>query len=335
MRKISKLIVILAVVGILINDVYSIHKNNLKIREISNYSDNSINADIKKISLDRLRKEYVDDIQAVKNGEYDNLSTEELFVYITDADVITGSIERSNDNYKDMSLLEVVEAEYCTYPYLAYIGSTKSDEDKRYCHVPCDMDYVVFMRGKLFELMEDLETESEPIKIYYSNGDNLDDEYQLSNGKISVGNAITFVEKYFAELYPYNIYPEIKEKVHHVNVLNIGKGIYGYEFSMVREFGGLIADAECMITGINKEVYDTTKVTMVETNDIDMRIGSGNGHVMEKGDDVLSEVVSLKSALELVSSKICSNSKYEIKEISMIFRRKVINDILYQQEYIC
>ena len=98
MRKISKLIVILAVVGILINDVYSIHKNNLKIKEISNYSDNSINADIKKISLDRLRKEYVDDIQAVKNGEYDNLSTEELFVYITDADVITGSIERSNDN---------------------------------------------------------------------------------------------------------------------------------------------------------------------------------------------------------------------------------------------
>ena len=89
---------ILAVVGILINDVYSIHKNNLKIKEISNYSDNSINADIKKISLDRLRKEYVDDIQAVKNGEYDNLSTEELFVYITDADVITGSIERSNDN---------------------------------------------------------------------------------------------------------------------------------------------------------------------------------------------------------------------------------------------
>ena len=238
-----------------------------------------------------------------------------------------------------------VVAQYCTYPYMAYVGVTQGIDDLRYCHVPCDFDYVVFMRGKLFELTDgqmgpDLEGDDSNIDlvaVYYKNDESLDDEYPLLNGQMSIREAISFVEDYFQHLYPYNIDSKVSEVVYKVEVFDIGKETYAFELALTRQFCGLTADSGQTAGKMDREMHtymkDTTRVIMVEKNNVDIRIGSGNGHCMECVGQPITEVISMESALQLVSDSIGMNSHYEVEEISMIFRRKIINDTLYQQEY--
>ena len=392
MKKIIKYLVLLIVVGVVAGVIYKISDNNKNVKAGNHYSDTDGSVKIEKQSLKQIREMYSNDVEDLRNGEYDKLSTQNPYIYITEQDSVSNISEKSNHKFDNLSLMELLEAEYevvknligedlnmdylvddtsmqynnenydihyptyqetvesiknntytpneltaATRPYLGYIGLTVEGGDQRYCHVPQDMDYVVFMRGKLFELTgeahEDLESDFEPLKTYYNCGTNLEDKYMLSNGEISIKDAIDFVEQYFEDLHPYNIFPEIKNIVHHVSVFDIGNGIYAYEFTMVRKFDGLIAEAGTASGEEDNEVKDCTKVTMVETDNVDIRIGSGNGHEMSKIGEEITEVISLKSVLELISSKIGNNSQYEITEISMIFRRDVKERKLYQQEY--
>ena len=234
-----------------------------------------------------------------------------------------------------------VVAEYCTWPCLTYDSGLSGDSNVfKYCHVSPDMDYVIFKRESLCESLGVLEDHMEgnpdyvPIKTYYKTSPDLDDEYKLSNGTISVRKAIDFVEQYFSNLYPYNIFPENKEFVHHVSVFDLQDGICAMEFALTKEFGGLITETERPGEADYTEVRNDTRVTMVETDNVDMRTGSGNGLEMHQIGDGITKVVSLKSALEIISSNIGKNSKYEINEISMIFRRKIYDQTSYRENYL-
>lgn len=377
---------------------FNVYHNNKKIEGIDLYTNNYIDTPLETISLDELRSVYEQNVEEIKNGKYDNLSADNPVVTITQADSVCNIKETSNDWYKDVDMLELVEeeldiikqligedinmdyvvddtswyyiddqynlhyptysetvesiksgtytpndfvAQYCTYPYLAYIGVTLGGDDLRYCHVPCDLDYVVFMKGKLYEISDvttdDISAQYDPIAVYYKNGYGLEDEYELLNGKISIRESIEFVENYFKNKYPYNFDEKIKQVVYKVEVFDIGNGIHALEFSIIREFGGLLTDSGNTSENVDTELMtyakDSTRIIMVETDDIDMRIGTGNAKRMQYVGKPIKKVVSLDSALEKISNSLGKNSKYKIEEISMIFRRKIVNDTLYQQEY--
>ena len=390
-KIIPKIIVVFIVLFAVIYSVYNIKENNKKVSKESYYTDKKDDVNIEFTTIEELRKDYLDNISDVKDGVYENLTTNNPYVYITKENTISEIKEKSNTRYKDKSRLELLEEEYkivkeligdnlnmdnlvddtswyyindnydlhyptyeetiesikngtytpnelvaTTYPKLAYVGAPRGGKDRMYCHVPPDMHSVVFMKGGLFKLMntviDDLETEYTPVKIYYKNSSDLDDEYQLSNGKMSVGDGIEFVENYFANKYPYNINKDIKEKVYFVDVFDIGNGLYAYEFGITKEFAGLIGEVGYILEGASIANKYDTRAIMVETNDVDMRIGLGNGNEMEKIGEEFSKVVSLKSAFQLISEKIGKNSKYEVKEIAMIFKRKILNGTIYQED---
>lgn len=377
---------------------FNVYHNNKKIEGLDLYSNNYIDTPLETISLDELRSVYEENVEEIKNGKYDNLSADNPVVTITQADSVCNIKETSNDWYKDVDMLELVEEElgvikqligedinmdyvvddtswyytdkrynmhyptyketvesikagtytpnevvasYCTYPYLAYTSNMSMSEDHRYCHVPCDLDYVVFIKGKFNKLLFDAGVEVEnDLKIvgeYYKNGEGLEKEYELLNGKISIKEAIDFVENFFENKYPYNINKDVKQKVYKVRVYELENGIYALQFLLVREFNGLLTDWSDNSGSVDNEVLtygtDSARAVMVEINDIDMREGSGNAKRMEYVGKPITKVVSLDSALEKISNSLGKNSKYKIEEISMIFRRKIVNDTLYQQEY--
>lgn len=90
-----------------------------------------------------------------------------------------------------------------TYAATSDYLNTDNDSDKRYCHMGDRFINVNVIKGKYIELAdtscEDPKYELDSMATYYPTGQNLEDIYELNNGAISIGNAIDFVEYYWAE----------------------------------------------------------------------------------------------------------------------------------------
>ena len=226
-----------------------------------------------------------------------------------------------------------------TLPYMSYIAWTKDDKkDTRYAHVSHDFDEVVFMKGKLMELQgskwEDPETKYEAFASYYVDDGNLNDEYRLLNGTISVKEAIDFVENYFNNELPYDKAPDVEEKVARVDIYEIDENVLCMEFTLRRKYNGLVFEYGALSGNfIPPYGFDSTRVIMVETDKIDERIGNGNGMLMEVEGKSVDKIVSLKSALDKVSGQIGKNSKYNVDLIEMIYRREEIQHDGFYWEY--
>lgn len=247
---------------------------------------------------------YEETVESIKNGTY-----------------------QPNDFYKEYDII---------FPFLIYGGaSTGSDDKGRYCCVPADLDCIIFWKGRVEGESKMEDEEPLIVKQYYRNSPDLADEYQLYNGSISVGEAIAFTENYFANLYPFNMFPESRELVHHVEVLKQQDGKYIFRLSLTKEYAGLIADTELFNKWGNTAEYRTsTRVYMKETDDINIREGTGNAMEMQKDGKEIREIIGLNDVLKKVSASIGKNSSYEVKEISMIFRRDVKESTTYKVHHV-
>ena len=227
-----------------------------------------------------------------------------------------------------------------TKPYMSYVAWTKgAKNDTRYAHVSHDFSEIVFIKGKLMELQgskwENPEERYKAIATYYMDDINLEDEYKLLNGTISIRDAIDYVEKYFnGNQLPYDKAPEVEEKVAKVEVFEIAKDTLCLEFTLRRKYKGLVFEygplSGTYMGAIPPYENDHTRVIMVETDEIDERLGMGNGMIMEQEGEAVTQVVSLESAIQKVSRQIGKNSKYRVDSIEMIYRNELVhNDGFY------
>lgn len=175
-------------------------------------------------------------------------------------------------------------------------------------------------------------TEFDSVATYYPNGDNLDDVYELDNGSISIGDAIEFAEYYWAECIPYDTAEDVEKKVRQVEVYQLKNGNYCICLEMTRKFKGLMFEYEpCFESqALLSWWVDSGRVIMVDTDDVDELIGSGNRFTVEETGNKSDEVVSLNSAMDIVSDRIGNNSRYEVQSIEMIYRQQMI---AYETDY--
>ena len=271
---------------------------------------------------DDLDSEYLKDGNAMRNNR------EDVFNLYLRNDEVIDYIE--NGTYSEVaSLGELPEMFYGAW-------ARYENDDRRYCMTSSHFVYVPVMKGKYMELAdtfnENPTTEFDSVATYYPDSDNLDDEYELDNGSISIGDAIKFAEYYWAECIPFDTTKDVEKKVRQVEVYQLKNGKYYICLEMTRKFKGLMFEYQYPFDSNVALSWwlDNGRTIMVDTDDIDELIGEGNGFEVEETGNKSYEAVSLKSALDKVSDKIGNNSKYEVQRIEMIYRQQIVT---YETDY--
>ncbi|MDE6232095.1 MAG: hypothetical protein K2M60_01930 [Lachnospiraceae bacterium] len=271
---------------------------------------------------DDLDSRYLEDGNCLRNNG------EDIFNLYLRNDEVIDYIE--NGTYSEI-------ASFSELPAMFYDSWTRRiSDDRRHCEINDLFIYVPVMKGKYMELAdtfnEDPKTEFDSVATYYPDGDNLDDEYELDNGSISIADAIKFAEYYWAECMPFDTAEDVEKKVRQVEVYQLKNGKYCIYHEMTRKFKGLMFEYEHPFdsrAGLSWWL-DYGRTIMVDTDDIDELLGTGNGFVVEETGKKSYEAVSLKSAMDKVSDKIGNNSKYEVQRIEMIYRQKIV---AYENNY--
>ncbi|MBQ3545004.1 MAG: hypothetical protein IJA34_08485 [Lachnospiraceae bacterium] len=226
-------------------------------------------------------------------------------------------------------------------PNITYSAYSNVEGDNRYAHFLPDFSKTMVIKGKVIEMSEqpgmDPASEYEALAIYYPEGENIYDEYELQNSKISIREAINFVEDYFKNKLPYDISIGAEKKVAKVAVYELSEGKICLEFYIVRIINGMETEYSSSygMGGPGTYIDEICPAMMVDVDDIDQYILLNNTLKFEKEGKSVSEVVSLESALQCVSDKIGKNSIYNVTEARMSYRRKIINDRQFENEYEC
>lgn len=226
-------------------------------------------------------------------------------------------------------------------PALVY-GCMDGEKPYSYAHVFADFSIVTFDRGKISNLLnEEIFFPEDRYGIIKSYGlsDELDDEFQLLNGSISIKEAIDFVEYYLNSCMPYEMSDDVKIKVNQVNVVELNSDLNILHFQTTRNYKGINFEWGGFYFNCEKDdkyLKDRGSVHIIEIDDIDRYGVTDNGNT----DDVVStneikKIITPKGALDIVSEEIGSNSIYKISKIELVYRNQIINNILVEgTEYV-
>ena len=273
------------------------------------FDQNSIYEDTVSVDGGWLLREYKEVYKHLNEGTYDQICSDKVYGY--------------------------------SLPDITYSAYSFVDGDNRYAHFSPDFSHTMVLKGKVIEMSEkpgmDPSSEYEALAIYYPEGENIDDEYELQNGKISIREAITFVENYFKNQLPYDISMGAEKRVAKVGVYEISEGNLCLEFNIVRILDGMETEygSSYGMGGSGLYTDEICQAMMVDVDDIDQYILLNNTLKFEKEGKPAAEVVSLESALQSVSDKIGKNSLYNVMEARMAYRKKIINDRQFENEYEC
>lgn len=223
-------------------------------------------------------------------------------------------------------------------PAIAYAPVWDSDSDFRYIYVQKDFGYIAVMKGKLIaetkgkaEFYEDPEVGFEPIASYFRNSDQTEDKYELFDGNaISVKDAIAYVEDFMNNKLPYEKASDALIEVAKVDVFEVAEGKRCFEFSIRRKYSGLVFEyGPVNSSGAEMLNYpwDSGKVIMTNVNDIDEILGTNFGIHIEQENTAMKEIISMESAIQILSEKAGQNSRYCVESIEMAYRQVVTDRI--------
>ncbi|MBQ3544238.1 MAG: hypothetical protein IJA34_04540 [Lachnospiraceae bacterium] len=219
------------------------------------------------------------------------------------------------------------------FPGLVY-GCMDDEQPYSYAHVYEDFSTIWFDRGKISNVLNEEmifpENRCEIIKKYEIN-DELDDEYQLLNGSITIREAIDFVENYLNNCMPYEMSKDAQIKVNQVNILEVNDNLYILKFLATRNYKGINFEWGGFAFDCGKDDYylkDRGFAYMIETDMIDKYLAYANGNTdtIESTGEI-KKVVTPKSALDIVSEEIGSNSIYKVSKIELAYRNEIINGV--------
>lgn len=219
------------------------------------------------------------------------------------------------------------------YPALTYC----LQEDNRYEYALAfgGFEIIGFNKGFLYNLTggtsTDPEESCEQVRKY-GLSDETDDEYDLYNGKLSIRDGIEFVEKYFNENLPYENNKKVKMKVQYVTVLKVRDGLYAYQFNLARNYNGISFESGGTVWDTTSDYeYDKDRAIayMINIDDIDCYCGTHNGNTdtIENNEEI-KNVVTPESVMKIISEEVGENSTYTVSSVSLIYRLKIINDVL-------
>lgn len=167
----------------------------------------------------------------------------------------------------------------------------------------------------------------EPLARYYNDGKNDGVKYKLSDGEVSIGDAI----KYFTEEYPKSLPFEEKPSllVNYVDVYELKDGIYAYVFA-----------ASCMYNSVPIERIDELSANspipnyasldaeglMVKSGDIDFSYSCTPLTNVSAAGEPVTDILSLKEAADTASEKLTQNVKFNVLSTEFVYNGVIKDD---------
>ncbi len=158
------------------------------------------------------------------------------------------------------------------------------------------------------------------IDTIYAGADDgsLDKEYQLLDGKLSVRDGIKFIEDYVNTKMPYETNPDIKASVYAVYVMPVTDDIYCYHFRMRRSIYGLVTEAGWpSMTGVTGYLAESADAEIILSDEVDELADQRLIDNTEKTGDVITEIIPMDAAIDIVSSEIGDNSTYKVYSLEL------------------
>lgn len=164
--------------------------------------------------------------------------------------------------------------------------------------------------------------------VFYTEDLTCSDTYRLVDGEISIADAAKFAQSYLDNLkftpYEGNI---PKPRIYAVNVVDIGKERYGYNFLTTVEYKGMDFEHHYsngiggsysgVLTDYDTREYTTIngKIDMIETDKIHHFMSIAYGVEITEGEPT-TEIITLEAAADIISDFYSESMKFAVQEVS-------------------
>lgn len=160
----------------------------------------------------------------------------------------------------------------------------------------------------------------EPVARYYNDGKNDNVTYKLSNGEMSIGDAIKYFTKDYAKSLPYEVKPEYY--VRYVDVYKLGDKTYAYLLMTTTMYDKIPFEQGFeMSTASNIPNFfmSNGQALMVSKNEIDTTLWCCPETEIKVVGNPVKQCVSLKEAADIVSKSLSDNVKFNVISTELIY----------------
>lgn len=152
--------------------------------------------------------------------------------------------------------------------------------------------------------------------------------FMLDDGQVTIDEAASFCEDYFANTALYTKDIPTKLKVGSVNVFQIGDDKYAYLMFLARSYAGVPFDALNMegatssFSDNNVYVFASSEALMTKTDEIEYCYLSMIYDDIDPVGDRIDNIISLEKAADIVSENMTHYITFQVENISLVYCSK-------------
>lgn len=244
-----------------------------------------------------------------------------------DYSAMTAGIYNEKDEYVSMPLEEfksiIEDGSFAGNKYVTLFKDTREIGEKGFTQLDPGFFTAWFSRGELEETLPMMSCDTQKIYNLTTGKGDVADKIKLQGEETSIEEAIAYVENFLNNELPYEKNKEFLYKVAEARVMKNDKQEF-LGFCVRRTYEGVPFD---YIDGLTEGIYnsdfddDRGEVCIAKAGEIDNFCGLGgvNDSVVKESESI-KDIVSLDSALRIISDSIGDNSVYEIYGVEIVYQ---------------
>ena len=206
--------------------------------------------------------------------------------------------------------------------FLAF-GDARENDGKGFLQIDSNLVSVWFSRGNIQATHPMYSYDVKQVYNLTIDKSEITDVVHLSDGEITIKDAVDFVEDYLNNDLPYEKNKEFIYEVAEVRVLDVdGQDALG--FCVRKQYKNIPFDyVDAMTSGEFNSIYwdDRGQLCMIKTGEFDNICGlGGDRYNVIKSTDKIEKIISVDGALQAVSKEIGDNSVYDVYGIELIYQ---------------
>ena len=206
--------------------------------------------------------------------------------------------------------------------FLAF-GDARENDGKGFLQIDSNLVSVWFSRGNIQATHPMYSYDIKQVYNLTINKSEITDVVHLSDGEITIKDAVDFVENYLNNDLPYEKNKEFIYEVAEVRVLDVdGQDALG--FCVRKQYKNIPFDyVDAMTSGEFNSIYwdDRGQLCMIKKGEIDNIWGlGGDRYNVIKSTDKIEKIISVDGALQAMSKEIGDNSVNDVYGIELIYQ---------------
>ena len=207
--------------------------------------------------------------------------------------------------------------------YFLAFGDARENDGKGFLQIDSNLVSVWFSRGNIQATHPMYSYDVKQVYNLTIDKSEITDVVHLSDGEITIKDAVDFVENYLNNDLPYVKNQEFVYEVAEVRVLDVdGQDALG--FCVRKQYKNIPFDyVDAVTSGEFNSIYwdDRGQLCMIKKGEIDNICGlGGDRYNVIKSTDKIEKIISVDGALQAVSKEIGDNSVYDVYGIELIYQ---------------